>query len=114
MFECLFDVVLQNMLVLNCINKDAFDESLPLLAFQRDIINAIFLKYSKEGRLFLSPVRIQNTVSYHIFVRVAQNITRCNLNIGVFRTPSNGLQLLTDYAKTLLFRCLKEHAPTEK
>ena len=43
------DVVPQVMWVLYRINKDESDESLPLLAFQRDIVNVIFLKYSKEG-----------------------------------------------------------------
>ena len=39
------------------------DESLPFLAFPRDVINAIFLKYSKEGRLFSSHVGIRNIPS---------------------------------------------------
>ena len=43
------DVVPQVMWVLYRINKDESDESLPLLAFRRDIVNVIFLKYSKEG-----------------------------------------------------------------
>ena len=38
------------------INKDEGDESLPLLAFRRDVVNAIFLKYSKED-IILEPYR---------------------------------------------------------
>ena len=41
----------QGACVLYRINKDEGDESLPLLAFRRHIVNVIFLKYSKEGRL---------------------------------------------------------------
>ena len=44
------DVVLQGVWVLYRINKDESDESLPLLAFKRDVVNEIYLKYSKEGR----------------------------------------------------------------
>ena len=39
------DVVLQGVGVFYRINKDEDDESLPLLAFRRDIVNVIFLKY---------------------------------------------------------------------
>ena len=70
------DVVLQGVWVLYRINKDESDESLPLLAFQRDTINAIFLKYSKEGRLSLSHIGIQNT--HQMLAMMTQN-TRCNL-----------------------------------
>ena len=45
------------------INKDERDESLPFLAFQRNVFNAIFLKYSKEGRLSSSYVGIRNIPS---------------------------------------------------
>ena len=44
-------VAIQGPGVLHHINKDKGDESLPLLAFRRDVVNVIFLKYSKEGRL---------------------------------------------------------------
>ena len=37
--------------VLYRMNKDECDQCPLLLAFQRDIANATFLKYSKEGRL---------------------------------------------------------------
>ena len=59
----MIDVVLQGVWVLYRINKDEGDESLPLLAFRRDVVNAIFLKYSKEGRLSSSHVGIRNIPS---------------------------------------------------
>ena len=49
--------------MLHRINKDEVNESLPLLAFLRDVVNAIFLKYSKDSRLFSSQVRIQSIPS---------------------------------------------------
>ena len=39
------------------------DESLPLLAFRRDIINAFFPEYSKEGNLSPSHIGIRNIPS---------------------------------------------------
>ena len=57
------DVVLQGVWVLHGINKDEGDESLPLLAFRRHIVDAIFLKYQKEGRLSLSHLGVQNNLS---------------------------------------------------
>ena len=57
------DVVLQGVRVLYLINKDEGDESLPLLVFRRDVVNVIFLKYSKEGRLSSSHVGIRNVPS---------------------------------------------------
>ena len=54
------DVVLQGVWVLYRINKDEVDESLPLLAFWRDVVNATFLKYSKEDRLSSSNIGIRN------------------------------------------------------
>ena len=56
-------VVFQDRWILYRFNKDEGDESLPLLAFQRDVVNAFFLKY-KESRLSLSHVGIQNISSY--------------------------------------------------
>ena len=47
------------MLVLYRINKDEGTR----LAFRRDVGNAIFLKYSKEGRLSSSHVGIRNIPS---------------------------------------------------
>ena len=49
--------------VLYLINRDDGDESPPLLAFQRHVVNAIFLKYSKGGRLSSSRVVIRNIPS---------------------------------------------------
>ena len=54
------DVALQGVWVLYCINEHEGDESLPLLAFRRNVVNATFLKYSKEDRLSSSHVGIQN------------------------------------------------------
>ena len=44
-------------------DKDKGDESLPLLAFRRLVVNVIFLKYSKEGRLSSSHLGIRNIPS---------------------------------------------------
>ena len=49
--------------MLHLINEDEGGESVPLLAFQRDVVNAIFLKYSKEDRLPWSHVGIRNITS---------------------------------------------------
>ena len=57
------DVVIQGAWVLYRINRDKGDESLPLLAFRRHVVNVIFLKYSKEDRLFSSHVGIRNISS---------------------------------------------------
>ena len=57
------DVVIQGAWVLYGINKDKGDESLPLLAFQRHVVNIIFLKYSKEGRLSSRNLGIRNIPS---------------------------------------------------
>ena len=51
LFVGMVDVVSQGAPVLYRINKNEGNESLPLLAFRRHVVNAIFLKYSKEGRL---------------------------------------------------------------
>ena len=53
------DVVLQGAWVLYCIDN----ESLSLLTFRRDVVNAIFLEYSKEGKLSPDHVGIQNIPS---------------------------------------------------
>ena len=57
------DVAIQGPGVLHHINKDIGNESLPLLAFQRHVVNVIFLKYSKEGRLSSSHLGIRNIPS---------------------------------------------------
>ena len=59
----MIDIVLQGVWVVHRINKDEDDASLSFLAFRRDVVDAIFLKYSKEGRLSSSHVVIQNISS---------------------------------------------------
>ena len=56
------DVVLQGVWVLYHISNED-DEYLPLLSFWRDLVNAIFLKHSKEDRLSSSHVGIRNIPS---------------------------------------------------
>ena len=55
------DVVIQGAWLLY-LNKDKGDESQPLLTFGRHV-SVIFLKYSKEGRLFSSHLGIRNIPS---------------------------------------------------
>ena len=43
------DAVLRGVWVLHCINHDEGDESLTLLAFRKDFVNAIFMKYTKKA-----------------------------------------------------------------
>ena len=62
-FVWMVDVVPQSAWVLYRINKDEGDETLPVLAFQRHVANAIFLKYSKEGRLSSNHSGIRNVPS---------------------------------------------------
>ena len=57
------DVVIQGAWVLYRINRDKGDESLPLLAFRRHVVDVIFLKYSKEGSLSSSHLGIRNIPS---------------------------------------------------
>ena len=57
-FVSMVDVVLQGARVLYCINEDKGDETLPLLAFRRDVVIVIFLEYSKEGKLSASHIGI--------------------------------------------------------
>ena len=52
------DVVVQGAWVLYRVNKNKGDVSLPFLVFRKDIVKAIFLKYSQEGRLSSSHVGI--------------------------------------------------------
>ena len=56
------DVVLQGVWVLYHISNED-DEYLPLPSFWRDLVNAIFLKHSKEDRLSSSHVGIRNIPS---------------------------------------------------
>ena len=69
------DVVVQGVRVLYRFNKNEGDEYMLLLAFQRDVVNAIFLKYSREGRLsssnrgignIPSDVRYDDAKHYHV------------------------------------------------
>ena len=57
------DDIFQGAWVLYRINKDEGDESLPLLAFRRHVVNAIFLKNPKEGKLSSNLLGIQNIPS---------------------------------------------------
>ena len=59
----MLDVFLQGAWVLHCMNQDKGDESLPLLAFRRDVVNEIYLEYSKEGKLSPSHIGIRNIPS---------------------------------------------------
>ena len=73
------DVVLQGVWVLYCINKDEGNESLSLLAFQRDF-NAIFMKYSKEGRFSsMTHVGIRNIPSDVCYDDTKHFAIWCNL-----------------------------------
>ena len=62
-FVWIVDVALQGAWVLYCINYGKGDESLPLLAFRRDVVHAIFLEYSKESKLSSSHPGIRNIPS---------------------------------------------------
>lgn len=59
---CLDDLCCSSECVYS-VNKDEGDESLFILAFRRELMNAIFLKYSKEGRSSSSHVRCRNITS---------------------------------------------------
>ena len=113
------DVAVQGLWVFHRINKDEGDESLPLLALRRDVVNAIFLKYSKEGRLSSSHLGIRNIPSDVCY----DDTKHCQEQSGHRRTQSpfkhlrwsvsslrvnSSLKSLTGYTKTLNLRCLKE------
>ena len=57
------DVAIQGAWGLYRIYKGKSDESLPLLAFLRHVVNVIFLKHSKEGRLSSRHLGIRNIPS---------------------------------------------------
>ena len=112
-FVCVVDAVLQSVLVLYRINKDEGTR----LAFRRDVGNAIFLKYSKEGRLSSSHVGIRNIPSdvcyddkKHYQVqsehRRIQNPFK-HLRWSVLAQIVNSLKSLIHSAKTLHLRYLK-------
>ena len=79
------DVVLHGVRILYHINKDEGDESLPFLVIWRHFVNAIFLKYLKEGTLSLTDVGNRNT-PLDVCDDVTRNITRGKLNTGALRT----------------------------
>ena len=107
------DVVLQDASVLYSINKDKDDESLPHPDFRRDVVNAIFMKYSKERRLSSGHVEIRNIPS-NVFYddtkhypvesehRRIQN-PRKHIRWSVFTKTINGLKSLTEYKKNTPF-----------
>ena len=64
LFLWMVDIVPQGAWVLYRITKDEGYKSLPFLVFQRHIVNAIFLKYLKEGRWSSSHVGIRNILCY--------------------------------------------------
>ena len=109
------DVFLQGARVLYRINKDEGVESLPFLFFQRHIVNAIFLKYSKEGRLSSSHVGIRNIpsdvcydVTKHCQVQSEHKRTQNSLKHlrwSVFAQTGNTLKSLTGNSKKLHLRC---------
>ena len=96
--------------VLYRINKDEGNESLHFLVFWRHIVNAVFLKYSKEGSLSLSSSHagIRNipsdicpgvTKHYHITMcRRTQNPFK-HLRWNVFAQTVYTLKSLTEYVK---------------
>ena len=84
-FVWMLDVVIQGAWVLYCINKDKGNESLPLLAFRRPVVNVIFLKYSMEGRFSSSHLGIWNIPSDVCY----DDTKHHQVNTGVFKTLSN-------------------------
>ena len=81
------DFALRGVRVLNRITKDKGDGSLPLLAFQRDVVNTIFRNIKRKADY--PRAMLEFDISHQMFVVMTQNISRCNLNAGVFRIPSN-------------------------
>ena len=97
--------------------KDKDDESLPLLAFLRQIVNVILLKYSMEGRLssshlgfrsIPSDVCYDDTKQYQVRSehRRIQNTFKHRRG-SAFAYTVNSLKSLTGYTKTLHLICLK-------
>ena len=91
--------------------------SLPLLAFGKDVVNAIFLEHSEEIKLSPSHIGIQNIPSDVFYDdkkhcqmkserRRIQNLFK-HLRWSVFAQTVNVLKLLTGHTKTLHLRCLK-------
>ena len=101
-----------------CPDEDIGGESLPILAFRRDFVNAIFLEYSKEGKLSPTHIGIQNIPSDVCYDdtkhcemqserRRIQNLFR-HLRWSVLTQTVNGLTSLTGRAKTLHLRCFEK------
>ena len=59
----MIDAVIQSAYVLYGINKNKGADYLPLVAFWRHVVNVVFLKYAKEGRLSSRNLGIQNIPS---------------------------------------------------
>ena len=78
LFVWLVDVVLRSVWVLHRNSKDGGNECLPLLVFRTDVVHEILLKYSKQRRLSLTHVKIQNIPSNDFMM--TQSITRFNLS----------------------------------
>ena len=116
-FVWIVDDALQNAWERYHVKKDEGDGSLPFLVFRKYNVNAIFLKYSKTGRLSSSHVRIQNIPSdtcyddtkyYQVQSehRRIQNPFK-HLRWSVFALTVNTLKSLTGYPKTIHLKCLK-------
>ena len=111
------DVALQFVRVLYRINKDVGDESLSFLVIWRHIVNAIFLKYSKEGRLSSSHVGNRNIpsdvcydVTKHYQVQSEHRGTHNpfkHRRWSAFAQTVNTLKSVTGDAKKLHLRYLK-------
>ena len=118
-FVWMVDVVLQGARVLYCINKDEGDESLPFLVFWRHIVNAIFLKYSKEGRLSSSHVGIRNIpsdvcydVTKHYQVQSEHKRTQNplkHLRWSDFGQTGNTLKSLTGHSKNSILDVRRDY-----
>ena len=111
------NVVLQGACELYHNKKDEGNESLPLLAFQKHVVNAAFLKSSKESRLSSSHWEIRNIPSdfcydytkYYLLQSEHRRIRNLfkHLRWSVLAQRVNSLKLLTGYAKVLHPRRLK-------
>ena len=108
------NVVLQGVWILYRIKIDESDQSLPLLAFRREVVNVIFLKYSEESRLSSSHVEMKYPIrcllswpkhyqaqSEH---RRIQNHFK-HLRWSVFAYKFNGLKSVTDAC----YDCIKHY-----
>ena len=109
LFVWIVDVVFHGARVFCRINKEEGDESLPFLRFWWHIINALFLKYSKEDRLSSRHVGIRITwsdVCYDVTKHYqVQSEHRCShnpfkpLRWSAFVQTVNTIKLSTKYPK---------------